>query len=48
MFIILKTNYFLLRFLYKNDLRISTTGKHLDISEFNTFKPNKRQYLPYY
>ena len=38
MFIILKTDYFQLRFLNKRYLRISTAG---NVSELNIFKPVK-------
>ena len=45
MFIILKTKYFQLWFLYKSDLRISTAEKLLGVIKIK-FKPKKRQYLP--
>ena len=35
-------------FLYKIDLCISTIGKHLKLSELNTFNLEKRLYLPHY
>ena len=41
MFIILKTDNFQLWFLNQNDLRISPVGKHVEIIQFNTFKPRK-------
>ena len=42
MFIILKTDLFSVReFLYNRDLRISTAGRHFELSEFNTFKVRK-------
>ena len=34
MFIIWKTDYFVLQFLYKTDLRTSSAGKHLGIIRF--------------
>ena len=37
MFIILKTGYFQVWFLYKSDLRISTAGKHNEISKTEHF-----------
>ena len=42
MFIILKTNYFQLGFLYKIYSIISTARKHIsELSELITFKPRK-------
>ena len=42
MFIIVKTNNIQLRLLHKNNMRISTTEKHIGICNSNTLSPEKK------
>ena len=42
MFIIVKTNNIRLWLLHKNNMRISTTEKHIGICNSNTLSPEKK------
>ena len=46
-FIILKSDYFQMKFLYNYDLLISSTGNYIRIIRNKPFKLEKLQYLPH-
>ena len=49
MFIISKSDFFQLIFLYTIDTRAFLLQKDIsELSELNTFKPRKHHFIPYY